>query len=215
MSNLMRELFFADAFYFKDIENSNDMNKKLVKNILQWKHDDPEGVNISNVLGWQSRSTMQKDKVHYTDLLKTINQFLHEVWSAEQYSKDTALQIDNMWANVNYKYAYNKYHDHAGSLWSGVYYVQCPPNCGDLTFHKEWSRYQNTSKPVFPATIPSLPHQWDSVAYAPIEGRVIVFPSWIGHQVGQNLADVEGEDGYRISISFNITQINDTRWYLD
>ena len=58
MSNLIRELFFADAFYFKDIENSNDMNKKLVKNILQWKHDDPEGVNISNMLGWQSRPTM-------------------------------------------------------------------------------------------------------------------------------------------------------------
>ena len=88
MSNLMRELFFADAFYIKDIENSNDFNEKIVKNILQWKHDDPEGVNISNVLGWQSRSTMQKDKVHYMDLLKTINQFLHEVWSAEQYNKD-------------------------------------------------------------------------------------------------------------------------------
>ena len=31
MSNLMRELFFADAFYIKDIGNSNDMNEKLVK----------------------------------------------------------------------------------------------------------------------------------------------------------------------------------------
>mgnify|MGYP003308115750 CR=1 FL=1 len=38
MSNLMRELFFADAFYFKDIENSNDMNKKLVKNIKYFKN---------------------------------------------------------------------------------------------------------------------------------------------------------------------------------
>jgi hypothetical protein len=58
-------------------------------------------------------------------------------------------------------------------------------------------------------------HQWDSVSYEPIEGRVILFPSWIGHQVGQNLTDVEGKDGYRISISFNIKQIDDTRWYLN
>ena len=51
------------------------------------------------------------------------------------------------------------------------------------------------------------PHQWETVNYEPIEGRAIFFPSYIGHEVEQNLTDVEGQDGYRISISFNSLQI--------
>ena len=207
MSNLMRELYFADAFYYKDFENSSEMNKKLKDKILQWKHDDPEGMIISNSLGWQSRSIMQEDKVRWKDILKPINEFLQEVLISEQYVENSALEISNMWANINYKYAYNKYHDHAKSLWSGVYYVQCPPNCGNIIFHKEWARYQNVYKPVFREEISSLRHQWDNVFWEPREGMVILFPSWIGHQVEQNLTDVEGEDGYRISISFNINQV--------
>ena len=215
MYNMIRELHFADAFYHKDIENSTEMNTDLVSKILQWKHDDPEGMIISNSLGWQSRSIMQEDKVRWKGILKPINEFLQEVLISEQYVENSALEISNMWANINYKYAYNKYHDHPKSLWSGVYYVQSPPNSGKILFHKEWSRYQGVPKPTFSSSPPVHTHQWDSVSYEPIEGRVILFPSWIGHQVGQNLTDVEGEDGYRISISFNIKQIDDTRWYLD
>ena len=51
------------------------------------------------------------------------------------------------------------------------------------------------------------PHQWNNVFYEPIEGRLILFPSHVGHEVPQNLTDIEGQDGYRISISFNSTQI--------
>ena len=207
MSNLMRELYFADAFYYKDFENSSEMNKKLKDKILQWKHDDPEGMIISNSLGWQSRSIMQEDKVRWKDILKPINEFLQEVLISEQYVENSALKISNMWANINYKYAYNKYHDHPKSLWSGVYYVQSPPNSGKILFHKEWSRYQGVPKPTFSSSPPVHTHQWDSIFWEPREGRVILFPSWIGHQVEQNLTNVEGEDGYRISISFNINQV--------
>ena len=207
MSNLIRELYFADAFYYKDFKNSSEMNKDLISKILDWKHNDPEGDEVSNSLGWQSRKTMQKQGSGFGDFTSEINKFLHEVRIAEQYGQSTALTISNMWANVNYKYAYNKYHDHPNSLWSGVYYVQSPPKCGNIVFHKEWARYQTIDKPIFSSSPPVHTHQWDSVSYEPIEGRVILFPSWIGHQVEQNLTDVEGEDGYRISISFNIEQI--------
>ena len=207
MSNLMRELFFADAFYYKDIENSTVINTDLVDKILQWRDNDPEGMILSNSLGWQSRSIMQEDKVRWKDILKPINEFLQEVLISEQYVENSALEISNMWANINCKYAYNKYHDHPKSLWSGVYYVQSPPNSGKILFHKEWSRYQGVPKPTFSSSPPVHTHQWDSIFWEPREGRVILFPSWIGHQVEQNLTDVEGEDGYRISISFNINQV--------
>ena len=70
MSNMMKELFFADAIYHKDTENYTEMNTDLVDKILQWRRNDPEGVKISNSLGWQSKSIMQNDKDTWKDLLK-------------------------------------------------------------------------------------------------------------------------------------------------
>ena len=207
MSNVTKELFFPDVIYHKDLENHTEINTDLIDKILQWRHDDPEGVKISNSLGWQSRSIMQEDKVRWKDILKPINEFLQEVLISEQYVENSALEISNMCANINYKYAYNRYHEHSNCLWAGVYYVQSPSNCGNIMFHKEWARYQSTNKPVFRHSTPVHSYQWDSVFFKPIEGRIILFPSWMGHQVEQNLTDIEGQDGYRISISFNVLQV--------
>ena len=206
MYNMIRELHFADAFYHKDIENSTEMNTDLVNKILQWKHDDPEGVKNSNSLGWQSNSMMNlRDEFH--QITKIINDALNEISINEEYFSKKNLVVENMWANVSPKYAYNSYHHHSESLWSGVYYVQSPPNCGYITFYNKGEKFPIRS-PVYEKKDPSTrqPHQWDTVFYEPIEGRLILFPSHLGHEVEQNLTDVEGQDGYRISISFNSEQ---------
>ena len=144
MSNLMRELYFADAFYYKDFENSSEMNKKLKDKILQWKHDDPEGMIISNSLGWQSRSIMQEDKVRWKDILKPINEFLQEVLISEQYVENSALEISNMWANINYSGGYNRPHIHPNSLFSGVYYIKTQQQCGNLVINDPRPGIQTT-----------------------------------------------------------------------
>ena len=206
MSNVIREFYFADALYYKDIENSTEMNTDLIGKILQWRHDEPEGVQISNSLGWQSKDTMSyRDEFH--QITKTINDALNEISINEEYCSKRDLVVENMWANVSQKYAYNSYHTHPGSLWSGVYYVQCPPNCGNIRFYNKdvqstwWPEYEKKQ------VMARQPHQWNNVFYEPIEGRLILFPSHVGHEVPQNLTDIEGQDGYRISISFNSTQI--------
>ncbi len=40
---------------------------------------------------------------------------------------------------------------------------------------------------------------WDRVSYTPVAGRLILFPSWLEHDVEANMSDHE-----RISISFNM-----------
>jgi uncharacterized protein (TIGR02466 family) len=37
-----------------------------------------------------------------------------------------------MWANINPPGGFNRTHIHPNSLWSGVYYVKTPKNCGHL-----------------------------------------------------------------------------------
>jgi len=51
-------------------------------------------------------------------------------------------------------------------------------------------------------------HYWREVHYQPIEGRLIMFPGWLTHEVAQNMTDLKGEAGWRVSVSFNFKQ----RW---
>ena len=33
-----------------------------------------------------------------------------------------------------------------------------------------------------------------------------MFPGWLTHEVAQNMCDLKGEDGWRMSVSFNFKQ---------
>ena len=204
MSDMMREDFFTVPIFYIDVENSKEINRKLTHDILEWKKEDEEGVIRSNCYGWHSYWDMDlKDK--FTHMRDMFNGMQRIISSVEEYSLNTDLLVNCMWANVSPRYAYNGYHYHSDSLWSGVYYVQCPPNCGKIKFeNRRFNRWIPTYEKE---ESQRKPHQWETISYKPVEGRAIFFPSCIGHEVEQNLTDVEGQDGYRISISFNSVQI--------
>ena len=203
MSNITRELFFSVPIFYFDLDNSNEINLKLKNLIFDWKDKD-KGVERSNVLGWHSKDDMHI-RNHFNFFIDEINNIQNEIHLTEEYANNTELRVENMWANVNHKYSYNRFHTHPGSLWSGVYYVQSPPNCGSILF-KLVDRDLYGTPTYEKDNIDRQTHQWQTIEHKPIEGRVILFPSWLGHEVQQNLTDVEGENGNRISISFNTIQ---------
>ena len=203
MSNITRELFFSVPIFYFDLDNSNEINLKLKNLIFDWKDKD-KGIERSNVLGWHSKDDMHT-KNHFNFFTDEINNIQSEIHLTEEYANNTELRVENMWANINHKYSYNRFHTHPGSLWSGVYYVQSPPNCGSILF-KLVDRDLYGTPTYEKDNIDRQTHQWQTIEHKPIEGRVILFPSWLGHEVQQNLTDVEGENGNRISISFNTIQ---------
>jgi len=203
MSNITRELFFSVPIFYFDLDNSNEINLKLKNLIFDWKDKD-KGIERSNVLGWHSKDDMHT-KNQFNFFTDEINNIQSEIHLTEEYANNTELRVENMWANINHKYSYNRFHTHPGSLWSGVYYVQSPPNCGSILF-KLVDRDLYGTPTYEKDNIDRQTHQWQTIEHKPIEGRVILFPSWLGHEVQQNLTDVEGENGNRISISFNTIQ---------
>ena len=203
MSNITRELFFSVPIFYFDLDNSNEINLKLKNLIFDWKDKD-KGVERSNVLGWHSKDDMHI-RNHFNFFTDEINNIQNKIHLTEEYANNTELRVENMWANINHKYSYNRFHTHPGSLWSGVYYVQSPPNCGSILF-KLVDRDLYGTPTYEKDNIDRQTHQWQTIEHKPIEGRVILFPSWLGHEVQQNLTDVEGENGNRISISFNTIQ---------
>jgi uncharacterized protein (TIGR02466 family) len=47
---------------------------------------------------------------------------------------------------------------------------------------------------------------WSEVYFEPIEGRLLLFPAWLQHEVEPNLSEESGPAGDRISVSFNLFQ---------
>lgn len=204
--NNTQEVFFGAPIYFKDLENSVELNKYLLKHIKAWKKRDEKGIIRSNSLGWHSAVDMHH-RNEYAPLLKELFKMQEEIYQSEGYHLDTEPICDNMWANVNYKYSHNKNHVHPGAQWSGVYYIKCPPNCGHLWFTDPCGE-KHMDLPVMQDKLKKPRHYWREVHYEPIEGRLIMFPGWLTHEVAQNMCDLKGENGWRVSVSFNFKQ----RW---
>ncbi len=110
----------------------------------------------------------------------------------------------NMWANINRTGHGNEYHCHRGAYWSGVYYVDDGGIDADPTLGGELE-FMDPRGPIPTMLAPhlrmALPRSLSSTEkMSPKAGRLVMFPSWIMHQVRPYRGTAE-----RISIAFNLT----------
>ena len=104
-----------------------------------------------------------------------------------------------MWANVNPPGGYNRPHLHPNSLFSGVYYIKAPKDSGVLKLIDPRSGAHTVMPRRKSGELPS--QFWRDVNYPPIDGRIIMFPAWMWHEV-----EVNNSRELRISVSFNFIQ---------
>ena len=189
-----RELFFPTPIYIQDV-GSPAFNQKLEQDIIAWSNRD-KGIKRTNVNGWHSTSDMA-DYPEYKELVDILFQAQRDIYKEEHLDSEPFL--GNMWANINPPGGYNRPHMHPNSLWSGVYYIKTPENCGHLKCEDPKSVAAMTHPKRKEGQLPS--YLWREVHYKPIAGRLIMFPSWLNHCVDPNQSD-----DIRISVSFNFLQ---------
>lgn len=189
---LHKEFWFPTQIYIKEF---NLDNNQLTDNIVNWSKQDP-GLSKTNVNGWHSKSDMHQ-KPEYKALVDQLFQMQQEIFKEDCLADQPVL--GNMWANINPPGGFNRPHIHPNSLWSGVYYVKTPKDCGHLKLEDPKTR----AEMVMPKrTQDQLPqYLWREVHYEPVAGRCIMFPSWLNHTVDPNRSN-----DIRISVSFNFLQ---------
>jgi uncharacterized protein (TIGR02466 family) len=105
------------------------------------------------------------------------------------------LHLTDLWVNIMPPTAAHSLHLHPLSCISGTYYVATPTGCSGLKF-------EDPRLDRFMAAPPRLPkarrENRAHVTYPAEAGNVILFESWLRHEVAANRVDAE-----RISISFN------------
>ena len=189
---MIKEPFFPTVVYGKDVQLKN---QELAQHIINWSHQDT-GLKKTNVKGWHSQTDMHT-KTEYKPLVDELFIFMRDIFKEEWLDREPIL--GNMWANINYQGGYNRPHIHPNSLFSGVYYIKTPPNCGKLICNDPRPGIQTTMPTRVKGTPPK--HLWRECHLEVQEGRIIVFPAWLWHCVEPN----ESND-IRISVSFNFIQ---------
>jgi uncharacterized protein (TIGR02466 family) len=189
-----KDLHFPTPIYIFD-HNDKSLNMELEKNIINWMNND-KGVQRSNVEGWHSPTDMQ-ERPEYKKLVNDLFEAQYKIYNEEYL--DSEPYLGNMWANVNPPGGYNNAHIHPNALWSGVYYVKTPKNCGNLKINDPRAAASMTRPRNKSGELPI--RLWREVNYEPKAGRCIMFPAWLTHCV-----DVNRSNDIRISVSFNFMQ---------
>lgn len=105
------------------------------------------------------------------------------------------VQMTDCWLNIMPPSAAHSLHLHPNAFISGTYYVRTPAGCPGLKFEDpRLSKFM-----AAPPRQASAPEEFRAHVTLPAEaGHLILFESWLRHEVACNRSDAE-----RISISFN------------
>ena len=177
---------------YPDFEDHKEIFLTAVK---EYKQQNPtKETPRSNIAGYQSPSTLQTlAELH--PLFEYVCQMGFKA-VADLDFVDCDIALTEAWLNVNdSRQCMNSEHVH-GDVFSGVFYLSTPEGSGKLAIqnpaiNKMWKGCSLVAqKNQFIA---------ESIHIEPIEGNIILFPSYLPHSVQTNNHDKE-----RISISFNM-----------
>ena len=153
---MIAEGFFPTLIFAEDVKLDN---QQLANDIVAWSKQD-KGIKKTKMNGWHSRTNMHEMpqfKLLVDELFKMQHQIYKEEWL------DRQPKLGNMWANINYPGGYNRPHIHPNTLYSGVYYVKTPPNCGKIVFNDPRPGIQTNMPQTHPCLLYTSPSPRDGL----------------------------------------------------
>jgi uncharacterized protein (TIGR02466 family) len=143
-----------------------------------------------------SIAQLHKVSSTFETLEKEINKHVRKYVKALEMDIDPReLKMTSCWINIMPPNAHHTMHIHPLSVISGTYYVQTPKNCSAIKFEDpRMTSFMAT--PPRKANAKIANQRFHSVA--PQEGNIVLFESWLRHEVPRNETNKE-----RVSISFN------------
>ena len=171
-----------------------DEHKEIFLNVARTYKDQNPSVQKSNIAGYHSPETLQG-----VEELRPLFEYLCQLGFkavGDLDFVDCDIALTSAWLNINdTRQCMNGEHVH-GDVFSGVFYLQAPEESGKLVLqnpaiNRMWNGCALTAQ--------KNQFTGESIRIEPVEGNIILFPSYLPHSVETNNHDEE-----RISISFNL-----------
>lgn len=190
-----RKIAFRADIFVKPGVGTNTQRQDVIQQLMDKKNKTPS-MEFSNPGCFR----IENPCAHITWLFDEINVILTE--AVRFYKQEDsvfakfALTADPKivwWANINSPGSRNTFHTHREDEFSCVYYLQ-GSGTGDLRFPNPANLLGDCSK--------TSPFTRDFL-FAPNDGDLILFPSWMPHEVEPNLSN---RDRINIAFNFKVTQ---------
>ncbi len=192
---------FPTLFYNSRLSATPTLQRKLLKEAYIFKGLDEQGKTWSKQnypAGYTSYSSMDnlmQRSPYYQELQEKIDKHAKKfAKSLELDLTGKSLVMTSMWVNIMGKLSHHSFHLHPLSVISGTYYLKTPRGCGE--FKIEDPRIQSFM--ASPRKLKTTKANSRYVSIAPEAGQLVLFESWLKHEVTANLS---GDD--RVSVSFN------------
>jgi uncharacterized protein (TIGR02466 family) len=195
---------FATLVYEATLQRTGTaaLNRQLLKECRQLREDDAAGRrwSIKNYPGgytsYGSVHRLQQVSPTFELLRRKLKRHVASFSQAAQWDlKGRALEMTDCWINIMSHQVVHGLHLHPTSTLSGTYYVRVPKGSPGIKFEDpRLDRFMAAPPRRRDAAPDSKP--WITITAA--AGRLVLFESWLRHEVAPNPIDAE-----RISVSFN------------
>jgi len=182
-----KPIYYADNVCIDQLPTIEEVIRKIIKD---------SGTIKTDYLGVESTHETENNLHEHPELKILVNNiFDHILQFSQHLGYDPidifSMKMQMMWANISDQHGYNFTHTHAGSIFSGAYYIKTVPE-NTITFF-------NNHETLLPAKHKNTIYSMNVVNYECIPGRLILFKSDFPHgNVPQK------QPGEKIVISFNV-----------
>jgi uncharacterized protein (TIGR02466 family) len=194
------ETLFATRLYRKVLPRADTLNAELAKTCLAIAREDRAGQRWSKehgYTGYTSYASLNDLPLRapvFADLQKHLDEHVKAFVRALEFD-GAKPALDSLWINVMEKGGVHTAHIHPHSVISGTYYVAIPKGASAIKFEDPRLAMMMAA----PAKKPNAARDnRPFVTVEPVPGTVLLWESWLRHEVVQNRAR-----GQRISVSFN------------
>ena len=178
------------------------LNTRLLRECRQLREDDTAGQRWSRknypggYTSYNSVSRMHEVSPTFASLARELDRHVRKFANALQLDTESRpLAITDCWVNIMPHQVVHGLHLHPLSTISGTYYVQTPKGSSGIKFEDPRLDRMMAAPPRRPDAPPEQRPWYVVQAEA---GTVVLFESWLRHEVAPNPVKSE-----RISISFN------------
>lgn len=176
-------------------EDHIDVKPEYMEAAKEFNYERMESAN-----GWYTRDKYvlnnNKLKELKTSIIENVERYCYGYYKVKTNAK---IDILNSWINIHEPNDWGQSHIHGNSILSGVYYMNTPPESGDISFNRPMTASMPFSTMFHMDYSEINMVNCDNYKVTPSQGMLVIFPSWLQHAITRNNTK---EDRY--SLAFNV-----------
>jgi uncharacterized protein (TIGR02466 family) len=177
--------------YLGEIDSANSYATAL--NSFEWVRPEVDNGYITrdiNLLNDHIFANLKKEIEHHIDI------YTRDIC---KFNNNVEFYITNSWGVKHQKDDWAGRHYHVNSLFSGIVYIECDDNSGDLVFYKG-----TTHKTITPVDLEFEHTEWNMFnstthTITPKQNQIVIFPSHVEHSVNNSNNEKD-----RLALPFNV-----------